>query len=147
MHRVSILKVSYISGGVGGCGIFSAFRVTGARVGTIGHKHVQTYAFLANKRLEHSAFSTSALWSIILIFYLFPTVPIPGDSRMSSDGLGLIDDWTFLTTTLLYPPHVAPSSDTNNYEESLTTLSTAFAKYSTFRVFRPAMLIRPFLVM
>lgn len=36
MHQMSILKVFYISGGVGGCGIISAFRVTGARVGTIG---------------------------------------------------------------------------------------------------------------
>lgn len=66
---------------------------------------------------------------------------------MSSDGL--IYDLISLvpTPTPLSPPRSAPSSDANNYEESLTTLSTAFAKYSTFRVFRPAMLIRPFLVM
>jgi hypothetical protein len=33
------------------------------------------------------------------------------------------------------------------YCVSLTTLSTAFAKYSTLCVFRPAMEMRPFLVM
>lgn len=33
------------------------------------------------------------------------------------------------------------------YWVSRTTLSTALAKYSTLRVLRPAMLMRPFLVM
>lgn len=92
-------------------------------------KHVQAYALLAN----------NGWWSIRYSEQLH--------FEISSTQLFYFTQWPHSQRRLASRLHNSSCSDTDNHEESLTTLSIALAKYSTFLVFKPAMLIRPFLVM